>query len=112
MPRRCGPRRTRDLLLGGVAIPERHSRRDNEHLRLIAKQEAGCRFFVTQVVYDVNAAKNLVSHYRYACEERGLAPVPIVFTFSVCGSMKTLEFLRLARGGRAARGSRTTSGTR
>lgn len=83
-----------DLLLGGVAIPERHSRRENEHLRLIAKQEAGCRFFVTQVVYDVNAAKNLVSDYRYACEERGLAPVPIVFTFSVCGSMKTLEFLR------------------
>ncbi|GAA4101524.1 methylenetetrahydrofolate reductase [Nocardioides kongjuensis] len=82
------------LLLGGVAIPERHSRRGDEHLRLIAKQEAGCRFFVTQVVYDLNAAKNLVSDYRYACEERGLAPVPIVFTFSVCGSMKTLEFLR------------------
>ncbi len=83
-----------DLLLGGVAIPERHSRREDEHLRLLAKQEAGCRFFVTQVVYDLNAAKNLVSDYRYACEERGVAPVPIVFTFSACGSMKTLEFLR------------------
>jgi hypothetical protein len=83
-----------DLLMGGVAIPERHSRRETEHLRLIAKQEAGCRFFVTQVVYDLNAAKNLVSDYRYECEARGLAPVPIVFTFSVCGSMKTLEFLR------------------
>ena len=83
-----------DLLLGGVAIPERHSRRENEHLRLIVKQEAGCRFFVSQVVYDLNAAKNLVSDYRYECESRGLAPVPIVFTFSVCGSMKTLEFLR------------------
>lgn len=83
-----------DLLLGGVAIPERHSRREDEHLRLIAKQEAGCRFFVTQVVYDLNAAKNLVSDYRYACESRGMAPAPIVFTFSVCGSMKTLEFLR------------------
>jgi 5,10-methylenetetrahydrofolate reductase len=83
-----------DLLLGGVAIPERHSRRENEHLRLIAKQEGGCGFFVSQVVYDVNAVKNLVSDYRYECESRGLAPVPIVFTFSVCGSMKTLEFLR------------------
>lgn len=83
-----------DLLLGGVAIPERHSRRENEHLRLIAKQEAGCRFFVTQVVYDLNAAKNLVSDYHYECASRGLAPAPIVFTFSVCGSMKTLEFLR------------------
>lgn len=82
------------LLLGGVAIPERHSRREDEHLRLIAKQEAGCRFFVTQVVYDLNAAKNLVSDYRYACADRGLEPAPIVFTFSVCGSLTTLEFLR------------------
>lgn len=87
--------RTRpDLRLGGVAIPERHSRRGDEHLRLIAKQEAGCSFFVTQVVYDLNAAKDLVSDYRYECTARGLEPVPIVFTFSVCGSMKTLEFLR------------------
>lgn len=82
-----------DLLLGGVAIPERHTRSGDEHLRLIAKQEAGCSFFVTQVVYDVNAAKNLVSDYRYACAERGLAPAPIIFTFSVCGSMRTMEFL-------------------
>lgn len=83
-----------DLLLGAVAIPERHTAKGDEHLRLIAKQEAGCSYFVSQVVYDVNAAKNLVSDYRYECESRGLQPVPIVFTFSVCGSMKTLEFLR------------------
>ena len=78
-----------DIRLGGVAIPERHTRRGEEHLRLIAKQEAGCSFFVTQVVYDVNAAKNLVSDYRYEGAARGLEPVPIVFTFSVFGSLKT-----------------------
>lgn len=83
-----------DLSVGGVAIPERHSRRDDEHLRLLAKQDEGCRFFVTQVVYDVNAAKNLVSDYHYECAARGRKPVPIVFTFSVCGSMRTLDFLR------------------
>ena len=83
-----------DLLLGGVAIPERHTRKGDEHLRLLAKQAAGCSFFVTQVVYDLNAAKNLVSDYRYECAARGQDPVPIVFTFSVCGSMKTLEFLQ------------------
>jgi hypothetical protein len=82
-----------DLLLGGVAIPERHTRRGDEHLRMLAKQDAGCSFFVTQVVYDVNAAKDLVSDYRYECLARGVEPVPIVFTFSVVGSMKTLEFL-------------------
>ena len=83
-----------NLAMGGVAIPERHSRREDEHLRLLAKQDAGCRFFVTQVVYDVNAAKNLVSDYHYECRRRGTPHAPIVFTFSVCGSMKTLDFLR------------------
>lgn len=82
------------LFLGGVAIPERHTRRDDEHLRLLAKQDAGTRFFVTQVVYDVNAAKNLASDYYYACAARGTVAAPIVFTFSVCGSMRSLEFLR------------------
>ncbi len=83
-----------ELLLGAVAIPERHTRRRDEHLRLVAKQDAGCSYFVTQVVYDANAAKNLVSDYAYECRARGLAPAPIVFTTSVCGSMKTMEFLR------------------
>jgi hypothetical protein len=82
------------LFVGGVAIPERHRRRDDEHVRLLAKQAAGARFFVTQVVYDINAAKNLVSDYHYACAERPTPVAPIVFTFSVCGSMRTLEFLR------------------
>ena len=83
-----------DLLLGGVAIPERHTRGRAEHVRLLAKQAAGCSFFVTQIIYDVNAAKNLVSDYRYECAAREVEPAPIVFTFSVCGSLKTLEFVQ------------------
>jgi hypothetical protein len=83
-----------NLATGGVAIPERHSRREDEHLRLLAKQDAGCRFFVSQVVYDINAAKNLVSDYHYECRRRAIPHAPIVFTFSICGSMKTLDFLR------------------
>jgi hypothetical protein len=83
-----------DLLLGGVAIPERHVRGRGEHLRLLTKQAAGCSFFVTQIVYDVNAAKDLVSDYHYECAARDLKPAPIVFTFSVCGSVKTLEFVQ------------------
>ena len=83
-----------DMRLGGVAIPERHTRRDDEHLRLLTKQDAGCQFFVTQVVHDINAAKNLVSDYHYECSARDTPPAPFVFTFSVCGSIKTLDFLR------------------
>ncbi len=83
-----------EVLLGGVAIPERHANGSQEHLRLIAKQDNGCSFFVSQVVYDINASKNLVSDYFYICQERGLDPIPFVFTLSVCGSLRTLEFLQ------------------
>ena len=83
-----------DILLGGVAIPERHTSGNHEHLRLIAKQVSGCAFFISQVVYDVTASKDLVSDYFYTCRERGLPPIPFVFTLSVCGSVRTLEFLQ------------------
>lgn len=63
-----------DLLLGGVAIPERHTRGRGEHVRLLAKQAAGCSFFVTQIVYDVNAAKNLISDYHHECAAQNGAP--------------------------------------
>lgn len=82
-----------ELALGGVAIPERHATRGDEHERMRAKQAAGVSFFVTQVVYDVGAAKSMVSDYHYACGDAGSATVPVVFTLSVCGSARTLEFL-------------------
>ncbi len=82
-----------ELSLGSVAITERYSRRGDEHLRMIAKQERGTSFFITQIVYDVDATKSLLSDYYYACAERGISPRRVVFTLSVCGSMKTLSFL-------------------
>jgi hypothetical protein len=83
-----------DLPLGAVVIGERHARSGDEHLRMLAKQERGCSFFISQVIYDLNETKNLASDYFYACQERGVAPRPIVFTLSLCGSLKTLEFLQ------------------
>ncbi|MEU6573391.1 5,10-methylenetetrahydrofolate reductase [Streptomyces sp. NPDC046805] len=79
-----------DLLLGGVAITER----PEEHLRLVAKQVAGCAYFISQVIYSADAAKSMVSDYYYACRERDLEPRPVLFTLSVCGSVKTLAFLQ------------------
>ncbi len=83
-----------DLPLGGVVIGERHTRSGDEHLRMLAKQDRGCTFFVSQVVYDVNETKNLVSDYYYECAARGVPPRTVIFTLSLCGSLKTLEFLR------------------
>ncbi|GLY01526.1 5,10-methylenetetrahydrofolate reductase [Actinoplanes sp. NBRC 101535] len=79
-----------DLPLGAVAISERA----DEHLRMLTKQDRGASFFVSQVVYHVNETKNLVSDYFYECRRRGVTPRTIVFTLSLCGSLKTLEFVR------------------
>ncbi|MFI1509884.1 methylenetetrahydrofolate reductase [Streptomyces sp. NPDC020597] len=79
-----------DLLLGGVAIAER----PEEHQRLLAKHQAGCAYFISQVIYNADAAKSMVSDYYYACRERQLEPKPVLFTLSVCGSVKTLAFLK------------------
>jgi hypothetical protein len=83
-----------DLPLGAVVISERHARSGDEHLRMLAKQERGCTFFISQVVYDVGETKNLISDYFYACQARDLQPRPVIFTLSLCGSPKTLEFLK------------------
>jgi hypothetical protein len=82
------------LRVGGVMIAERHTRTGEEHLRLLDKQTAGCSFFISQIVFDTAAAKNLVSDYHYECVARGVEPAPLIFTLSVCGSMKTLEFMK------------------
>ncbi|MDX3802004.1 5,10-methylenetetrahydrofolate reductase [Streptomyces sp. AK04-3B] len=79
-----------DLLLGGVAITER----PEEHQRLLAKHQAGCAYFISQVIYNADAAKSMVSDYYYVCRERQLEPKPVLFTLSVCGSVKTLAFLK------------------
>lgn len=83
-----------DLILGGVVIPERHTERGDEHLRLISKSHSGCRFFVSQVIYNVEASKDFLSDYYYYCQNNEIAMLPILFTISPCGSVKTLEFMK------------------
>ena len=83
-----------DLLLGGVTIPERHQSKGDEHIRVFNKISQGCTFFVSQGVYDVNAAKNFLSEYYYYGQEHNIPLVPILFTLTPCGSLKTLQFMK------------------
>ena len=83
-----------DLLLGGVTIPERHQAKGDEHIRVYDKISKGCSFFVSQGVYDVNASKNFLSDYYYYGKEQNIPLVPILFTLTPCGSLKTLKFMK------------------
>ena len=83
-----------NLTLGGIAIAERHVAKEDEHQRMLAKQDAGCRFFITQSVYDAASTKSLLSDYALSLQASGRSPAPVVLTFSPCGSVRTLEFMK------------------
>lgn len=83
-----------ELLVGGVTIPERHQSKGDEHLRVFGKISQGCSFFVSQGVYDVNASKNFLSEYYYFGLKNNIPLVPVIFTLTPCGSIKTLQFMK------------------
>lgn len=83
-----------NLILGGVAIPERHMKNREEHIRIIDKFQKGCKYFISQAVYNVEAAKDFLSDYYYHCKNNNIEMVPILFTLTPCGSLKTLEFMK------------------
>ena len=72
-----------ELMIGGIAIAERHARNLDEHQRILRKALNGCRFFITQAVYDVTSTKSMLSDYALAVRERGKSALPIILTWSV-----------------------------
>ena len=83
-----------ELPLGGVVIPERHEASGTEDERAWAKVQQGCRFFVSQTVWSVDATKRLLIDLRHRADQEGGRVPPILLTFSPCGSQQTLEFMR------------------
>lgn len=83
-----------DMPVGGVAIPERHFMKGDEHERMFNKINNGVSFFTTQAVYDVEASKNMLSDYYYYAKKHNLEMAPVMMTFSPCGSRKTMEFMK------------------
>lgn len=83
------------LLLGAVAIPERHTSKGDEPTRMLWKQQrGGVSFFITQCVYSLQETKMLLCDYQQRCAITGTPMVPILVTLAPCGSLKTLELLR------------------
>ncbi len=83
-----------ELILGGIVIPERHTAKKDEHLRVFFKIHNGCEYFISQAVYDLEAAKRFLDDYALYAKENDRKMVPIIFTFTPCGSIKTLEFMK------------------
>ncbi len=64
--------------IGGVCIAERHVGTAQEHRRMLSKQKDGCDFFVSQVCYDLDHSRDLLSDYVYLCRDEDILPRPEV----------------------------------
>lgn len=83
-----------EFLLGGVTIPERHTRRGDEAARNLRKIRAGLKFFTSQVIYDPDAVVGLLEDYARTCHEHGVAPARILLSIAPFSTEGGAEFLR------------------
>jgi len=80
--------------LGGVVIAERHSLERPESRRILHKAHNGCRFFISQAIYDATPTIHMLDDYYRLCRAEGVVPSRIILTFIPCGRAKTLDFIR------------------
>ena len=79
--------------IGAVMIPERHAVLNDEQVRILDKVNSGVTYFVSQCVFNVEYAKKVLDDLVIACRERN-AEIPVmIFTLTICGSLKTLQFM-------------------
>jgi hypothetical protein len=80
-------------IIGAVAIPERHAILKDEHVRMLDKMSCGVSYFVSQCIFDVDYAKAMIDDLLKACDEKKTSLPTVIFTLTICGSAKTLEFV-------------------
>lgn len=80
-------------VIGAVTIPERHEVLKDEDVRILDKMKSGVSYFVSQCVFDLAYAKQVIQDLAATCEAKQIAPPTIIFTITACGSAKTLEFM-------------------
>ncbi len=80
-------------VIGAVTIPERHNILKDEDTRMLDKMNCGVSYFISQCVFNVDHTKRVLDDLSAACgREKRELPV-VIFTLTLCGSIKTLAFL-------------------
>jgi len=83
----------RHSVIGAVTIPERHAILKDEDVRMLDKINSGVSYFVSQCIFNVNYAKQTLEDFSAACAKKNIPVPPVIFTLTICGSPKTLEFM-------------------
>lgn len=79
--------------IGAVTIPERHAVLHDEDKRILDKAAGGVSYFISQCVFNLDYAKKMVEDLCLTCQQQQRTPPTLIFTLTVCGSVKTLRFM-------------------
>ncbi|MDE1821292.1 MAG: methylenetetrahydrofolate reductase [Euryarchaeota archaeon] len=77
-------------LVGSIAIPSR----PHEAERLFTKTLSGVRFATTQILFDTDSLKGLLTEYDRLCREFEVDPLTVVISLAPVSDIHDLEFVR------------------
>ncbi|GAB3900522.1 methylenetetrahydrofolate reductase [Spirosoma agri] len=80
-------------VIGAVTIPERHNVLNDEDVRILDKMNCGVSYFISQCVFNLDYAKQVIDDLSSRCNRQQISPPTIIFTLTACGSAKTLHFM-------------------
>ncbi|MCU0469024.1 MAG: methylenetetrahydrofolate reductase [Arcicella sp.] len=80
-------------VIGAVTIPERHAVLNDEDIRIIDKMTHGVSFFISQCVFNIDYAKNMIDALETTCKVQNHPFPTLIFTLTACGSKRTLRFM-------------------
>lgn len=78
-----------DLILGGITIPTRKNEAEN----VLRKSLSGIEFFTSQILYESQSAKHLLSDYWKLCRQNKIKPKMICLSFAPVTSKKDIDLL-------------------
>lgn len=80
-------------VIGAVTIPERHAILNDEDVRMLDKTSSGVSYFVSQCIFNVEYTKKMLDALANTCAAKKKELPTVIFTLTVCGSVKTLQFM-------------------
>jgi 5,10-methylenetetrahydrofolate reductase len=80
-------------VIGAVTIPERHASLRDEDIRMMDKVNSGVSFFISQCIFNVEYTKQMLEALTNTCRTGNQELPTIIFTLTICGSLKTLDFM-------------------